>query len=56
MRIHAGLLLQVGICLLAGAVPLLASLVTTPEPATIALIGGGLGVLILIARPKRTLK
>ena len=51
------LLLQLGIVLVAAAVPALAGTVTiTPEPASIVLIGGGIGTLILIARWKRARK
>jgi hypothetical protein len=51
------LLLQLGIVLVAAAVPALAGMPTiTPEPASIILIGGGIGTLILIARWKRARK
>jgi hypothetical protein len=50
-------LLQLGIVLVAAAVPALAGMpIITPEPASILLIGGGIGTLILIARWKRAQK
>ena len=58
MKNHAALsLLQLGIVLVALAVPALAGMpMITPEPASIVLIGGGIGALILIARWKRAQK
>ena len=56
MKNHADRLLQVGIALVTFVVPAFAGLVATPEPATVLLIGGGLGALILVARWKRARK
>ena len=53
MKIRADRLLQVGIVLITFVVPAFAGLSPIPEPATVLLIGGGLGVLILVARWKR---
>ena len=50
------LMLQLGIVLVAAVVPALAWGPPTPEPASILLIGGGLGALILIGRWKRSRK
>jgi hypothetical protein len=41
---------------IAGSGPLLAGGGNTPEPSTALLIGGGLGVMILIARKVRARK
>jgi hypothetical protein len=41
---------------IAGSCPLLAGATVTPEPGTALLIGGGLGVMILIARKVRARK
>jgi len=50
-------LLEIGVVLCAAVVPAFAGLtVVTPEPASIMLIGGGLGALILIGRWKRSHK
>ena len=48
--------LQIGIVLLSAVVPALAGGPPTPEPASILLLGGGLGALILIGRWKRSRK
>ena len=57
MNNTAARLLQFGVALLAVAVPAFAGLTApTPEPATVLMIGGGLGALILIARRKRSKK
>ena len=56
MKNHAGRLLQVGIALVALVVPAFAGASPIPEPATVLLIGGGLGALILVARWKRARK
>ena len=54
---NADRLLQVGIALVTFVVPALAgTVVVTPEPATVLLIGGGLGALILIERRRRARK
>jgi hypothetical protein len=42
--------------LVAATSPLLAGNVITPEPSTMLLMGGGLGVMILIARKVRARK
>jgi hypothetical protein len=42
--------------LVAATSPLLAGVATTPEPSTMLLMGGGLGVMILIARKVRARK
>ena len=55
MKNDAGRLLQVGIAVVTFVVPALAGN-QTPEPATVLLMGGGLGALILIARRKRARK
>jgi hypothetical protein len=49
------LLLQVGVLLATAAVPALAGN-PTPEPASVLLIGSGIGALILIGRWKRSKK
>jgi hypothetical protein len=49
------LLLQVAIALATAAVPAFAGL-TTPEPASVLLVGAGLGALILLGRWKRSRK
>lgn len=50
-------LIQLGVILAAVAVPALAGVVNpTPEPATVLLIGGGLGGLILWERRRRSQK
>jgi hypothetical protein len=57
MRDYLGRLLQVGIAIVTVVVPAVAgNPIVTPEPATVLLIGGGLGALILIARRKRARK
>lgn len=57
MRNPADRLLQFGIALVTFVVPAFAGAPTpTPEPATVLLIGGGLGALILVARRKRARK
>ena len=57
MNNAAARLLQFGVVLCAVAIPAFAGLpAPTPEPASILLIGGGLGALILIARRKRSKK
>jgi hypothetical protein len=55
MKDDAVRLLQVGIAIVTFVVPALAGL-STPEPATVLLMGGGLAALILIARRKRARK
>jgi uncharacterized membrane protein HdeD (DUF308 family) len=42
--------------LIAATSPLLAGTATTPEPGTMLLMGGGLGVMILIGRKVRARK
>lgn len=49
------LLLQVAIVLAAAVVPAFAG-VTTPEPASVLLVGAGIGALILLGRWKRSQK
>jgi hypothetical protein len=50
-------LLQIGVVLCAAVVPAFAGVVaTTPEPASVLLIGSGIGALILIGRWKRARK
>jgi len=56
MKNHANRLLEVGIALVTFVVPAFAGTPQVPEPATVLLIGGGLGALILIARRKRARK
>jgi hypothetical protein len=56
MKNHAGSLLQLGIALVTVVVPAFAGTPQIPEPATVMLIGGGLGALILVARWKRARK
>lgn len=56
MKNQAARLLQVGIALITVVVPAFAGGPPVPEPATVLLIGGGLGALILIARRKRNRK
>ena len=49
--------LQSGFVLIAATMPLLAGTASPiPEPASVLLIGGGLGALILYARKKRSSK
>ena len=55
MKDDAIRLLQVGIATVTFVVPALAG-VSTPEPATVLLMGGGLATLVLIARRKRARK
>ena len=56
MTPNARRLFQIGLGLFAVVVPALAGVAATTEPSTIFLVGGGLGVLILIARRKRSQK
>ncbi len=56
MKNNTARILQIAIGLLAGVAPALAGTVVTPEPTTVALLGGGLGVMILIARRRRSQK
>ena len=56
MKERNALLLQLGVVFAASVVPALAGPVITPEPASIVLIGGGLGALILLGRWKRSQK
>jgi hypothetical protein len=56
MKDHATRLFQIGITLAAAAVPAFAGVIATPEPSSVLLLGGGIGVLILIARRKRSRK
>ena len=49
-------LLPVVATLLIMATPAFAGVVTTPEPSTVFLIGGGLGALILFDRYRRSKK
>jgi PEP-CTERM putative exosortase interaction domain len=50
-------LLEIGVVLCTAVVPAFAGLTTvTPEPASILLIGSGIGALILIGRWKRSNK
>ena len=56
MKDNPSRIFQVAIGLLAVVAPSLAGTVITPEPTTLALLGGGLGVMILIARRKRSKK
>jgi hypothetical protein len=51
------LLLQLGVVFAIAAVPAFAGLVApTPEPASVLLVGGGIGALILLGRWKRSRK
>ena len=50
------LMLTLTAVLIAASSPLLAGLTVTPEPSTALLMGGGLGVMILIARKVRARK
>jgi len=59
MKDHAGRLLRVAIALVTFVVSVFGevqAVTPTPEPATVLLIGGGLGALVLIARRKRARK
>jgi hypothetical protein len=56
MKNNTPRMFQVAIGLLAAVAPALAGLGPTPEPTTIALLGGGLAVMILIARRRRSQK
>jgi hypothetical protein len=58
MKTLTPFVVQVGVMLLAAAVPALAGEIpsSTPEPATVLLIGGGLGALILFERRRRSKK
>jgi hypothetical protein len=56
MKNNTARILQIGIGLLAVVAPAFAGLTVTPEPTTVALLGGGLGVMILIARRRRSQK
>jgi hypothetical protein len=50
-------LLQLGVAVATAAVPAFAGLAApTPEPASVLLVGGGIGALILIGRWKRSQK
>jgi hypothetical protein len=55
MNNPVGGLLQVGLTLVTFVGPVFAGALPTPtpEPATVLLIGGGLGAMILIARRKQ---
>jgi hypothetical protein len=50
------LTLTLAVGLIAATSPLLAGVTVTPEPSTMLLMGGGLGVMILIARKVRARK
>ena len=50
------LMLTLSVALIAATCPLLAGAVVTPEPSTALLMGGGLGVMILVARKIRARK
>lgn len=57
MKERTVLLLQIGVVLCTAVVPAFAGLTTvTPEPASVLLIGSGVGALILIGRWKRSNK
>jgi len=56
MKNNTPRMFQVAIGLLAAVAPALAGLGPTPEPTAIALLGGGLAVMILIARRGRSQK
>jgi len=50
------LTLTLAVGLIAATSPLLAGVTVTPEPSTMLLMGGGLGVMILVARKVRARK
>lgn len=56
MKTNASFLPLFGVGLLTFASPLLAGLLQTPEPSSMLLIGGGLGVLFLLHRSRRAKK
>ncbi len=58
MNRSIAVVLQIGFVLVAATMPLLAGIppTPTPEPASVLLIGGGLGAIILYARKKRSAK
>jgi PEP-CTERM motif len=58
MRKLTPLVVQMGVVFLAAVAPVLAgqNVVATPEPATVLLIGGGIGGLVLFARRQRSKK
>jgi hypothetical protein len=57
MKDRIALLLQLGVVFAAAVVPAFAGgPVITPEPASVLLVGGGIGALILLARWKRSQK
>ena len=56
MKNRTALLLQLSVVFAAAAIPAFAGTAPAPEPASILLIGGGLGALILIGRWKRSRK
>ena len=57
MKDRIALLLQLGVVFATAVVPAFAGgPVITPEPASVLLVGGGIGALILLARWKRSQK
>ena len=58
MNKRIAVVLQLGFVLVAATMPLLAGVPVNPapEPASVLLIGGGLGAIILYARKKRSAK
>ena len=56
MKNKTSRIVEIGIGMLAVVSPALAGVSPTPEPTTIALVGGGLGVLILMERRRRSKK